>query len=591
MVDVPAHGADEGWDGGPARFQEIMKLSTKIILAAAAAVAVTAIGTCITVYWISKQNRVDSLRDDMRVIIKQAETVATRMDIMYRAKAFDTAGLIATAKQNSGGRPLKEIYAGTDFYNTIPIVASWQSAEKSAKDRGFDFFTPARPGLEARNPKNNYGAQFDEAFKAFDAGQEEYFTYDKTKNELVFARPVRLSESCLVCHGDPAKSLSGDGKDPLGFQMENMKLGDIRGAFVIKAPMTDDAVVAKTMRCMTLVSLGLLVIIAGGFYYFAQVQINRPLANAVVRIDGASSETTNAASQISATSQSLAEGSSEQAASIEETSASLEELASMTKRNAESSQKANDLAKQARVAADKGVGDMQAMNTAMEAIKTSSDDIAKIIKTIDEIAFQTNILALNAAVEAARAGEAGMGFAVVAEEVRNLAQRSAQAAKETAAKIEGAISRTAQGVEISGKVAQTLNEIVTKARQVDELAAEVAGASGEQTQGITQINVAVGQMDKVTQSNAASAEESAAAAEELTAQAYAMKDSVRELLALITGHEQSGPTRSAAAPQRAKASRVEAPAATRTNKAPAAPAKLASAKRAQIPLEGDFKDF
>jgi len=251
--------------------------------------------------------------------------------------------------------------------------------------------------------------------------------------------------------------------------------------------------------------------------------------------DGAS-QVASAAGQVSASSQILAEGASEQAASIEETSSSLEELSSMTKRNAENSQKANDLSKQTRTTADKGVADMQAMEAAMAAIKVSSDDIAKIIKTIDEIAFQTNILALNAAVEAARAGEAGMGFAVVADEVRNLAQRSAQAAKETAAKIEGAISKSAQGVELSGKVSLTLNEIVTKARQMDELAAEVAGASREQTQGITQINVAVGQMDKVTQSNAATAEETASAAEEMNAQAETMKQSVAELLQLVRGN-------------------------------------------------------
>jgi uncharacterized phage infection (PIP) family protein YhgE len=175
------------------------------------------------------------------------------------------------------------------------------------------------------------------------------------------------------------------------------------------------------------------------------------------------------------------------------------------------------------------------MSAAMEAIKASSNDIAKIIKTIDEIAFQTNILALNAAVEAARAGEAGMGFAVVADEVRNLAQRRAQAAKDTAVKIEGAISKTAQGVEISAKVAQGLQEIVTKARHVDELAAEVAAASREQSQGIDQVNSAVSQMDKVTQSNAANAEESASAAEELNTQAATLKDVVQDLLQLVDG--------------------------------------------------------
>jgi methyl-accepting chemotaxis protein len=265
--------------------------------------------------------------------------------------------------------------------------------------------------------------------------------------------------------------------------------------------------------------------------------ISAPIRKIAAQLGGGASEMTSAAGQVSSASQTLADGASEQAASIEETSASLEEMSSMTKRNSENAQKANDLAKQARDAADHGSNDVQAMSAAMGAIKASSDDIAKIIKTIDEIAFQTNILALNAAVEAARAGEAGMGFAVVADEVRNLAQRSAQAAKETAAKIEGAIARTGQGVQISSKVAQTLNDIVAKVRQVDELVAEVAGASREQTQGITQINTAVGQMDKVTQSNAASAEESAAAAEELNAQAETLKSAVAELAALVGSRE------------------------------------------------------
>jgi methyl-accepting chemotaxis protein len=202
---------------------------------------------------------------------------------------------------------------------------------------------------------------------------------------------------------------------------------------------------------------------------------------------------------------------------------------------------ANELARQARKAADTGADDMHGMTTAMQDIKTSSDDIAKIIKTIDEIAFQTNILALNAAVEAARAGEAGAGFAVVAEEVRALAQRAAQAARETAGKIEGAITKTTQGVQISSKVSLSLTEIVEKVRQVDELVAEVSTASHEQSQGVKQIATAVNQMDQVVQSNAAGAEESASASEELTAQSLTLQHIVEELHTLINGQADSVP--------------------------------------------------
>ena len=285
---------------------------------------------------------------------------------------------------------------------------------------------------------------------------------------------------------------------------------------------------------------GSIVIVLISFFCAVVVRdLYKSLTSVAEMLKTGAEQTSSAATEISNASQSLAEGAGKQAASIEETSSSLEEMASMTRRNSENSSKANDLARQTRAAADKGAADMQAMTDAIEAIKISSGDIAKIIKTIDEIAFQTNILALNAAVEAARAGEAGMGFAVVADEVRNLAQRSAQAARETASKIESAIANTAQGVEINSKVAQALNEIVVKARQMDELAAEVASASREQTQGVAQINKAVSQVDKITQSNAATAEESAAAAEELNAQAETMKQSVAELLKLVGGRNQT----------------------------------------------------
>jgi methyl-accepting chemotaxis protein len=257
------------------------------------------------------------------------------------------------------------------------------------------------------------------------------------------------------------------------------------------------------------------------------------------QLSGCSNETLSAAGQVSKSSQDLAHGSTEQAASLEETSASLEEMSSMTKRNADHTTQAKELARTARESADAGAEDMRNMGLAMTDIKTSGDDIAKIIKTIDEIAFQTNILALNAAVEAARAGESGAGFAVVADEVRALAQRSASAARETAAQIEKAISKTGLGVTLCDKVTGRLAEIVVKVREVDQLIGEVATASTEQTRGVDQINATIGQMSTVVQSNAATAEESAAAAEELNAQALSLNGIIATLQSLIEGGRKS----------------------------------------------------
>jgi methyl-accepting chemotaxis protein len=298
---------------------------------------------------------------------------------------------------------------------------------------------------------------------------------------------------------------------------------------------------ADARRAIRVILLAAIVGISIGILSgFAMVRgIGKTLSRVSRTLEEGANQVASAAAQVSASSQSLAEGASEQAASLEETSSSLEEMSSMTQRNAEGAQKGNTLTTQARDAAEAGAANMQAMNEAMAAIQTSSGDIARILKTIDEIAFQTNILALNAAVEAARAGEAGMGFAVVAEEVRNLAQRCAQSAKETAAKIEDATSKTAQGVEISAKVAQGLQEILTRVRQVTDLSAESAAASREQHQGISQLSTAVNQMDKITQSNAANAEETASAAEELNAQSEALKGAVMELMQLA-GAQDSG---------------------------------------------------
>jgi methyl-accepting chemotaxis protein len=386
---------------------------------------------------------------------------------------------------------------------------------------------------------DRYAQQFIQPVKVQGTG----YLYVFDKRGIVLAHPVKENVLKLnLSQFDWGRQLVGKsggqveynfaGVDKLAVFRASEKFGLSVCATLPKAeliaPVRHAAMINLTLGGITLLAtIGIITLVVRS--------LTRSLDREIRTLNETSSAVATTASHITASSQALAEGAGEQAASIEETSASLEELSGMTKSNAEHSQKANELSKQTRAAADKGMADMQAMNTAMQAIKESSDDIAKIIKTIDEIAFQTNILALNAAVEAARAGEAGMGFAVVADEVRNLAQRSAMAARETATKIEGAITRSAQGVELSGKVTESLNDIVTKARQVDELASDVAGASREQMQGITQINTAVGQMDKVTQSTAASAEESAASAYELNAQAGLMKQAVADLLVLVEG--------------------------------------------------------
>ncbi len=263
--------------------------------------------------------------------------------------------------------------------------------------------------------------------------------------------------------------------------------------------------------------------------------ITKPIRRIIAGLTEGAEQVSAASGQVSAASQSLAEGATEQAAGLEETSSSLEEMSSMTKQNADNAQQANTLASEARKAADTGTEAMGRMNTAINDIQKSSDETAKIIKVIDEIAFQTNLLALNAAVEAARAGEAGKGFAVVAEEVRNLAMRSAEAAKNTANMIEESVKNSKNGVDIASEVAKVLEEIVQGVGKTTDLISEIAAASAEQAQGIDQVNTAVAQMDKVTQQNAASAEESASASEELSAQAESMKEVVNELVSLVGG--------------------------------------------------------
>lgn len=254
------------------------------------------------------------------------------------------------------------------------------------------------------------------------------------------------------------------------------------------------------------------------------------LSDALSQVVAATEQVNSAAAQISAGSQSLAQATTEQASSLEEVTSSLQEMASMTKQNAASAKEGRALSDGARSSASRGIESMQRLSAAIEKIKASSDATAKIVKTIDEIAFQTNLLALNAAVEAARAGDAGKGFAVVAEEVRNLAMRSAESAKNTANLIEESVKNAEGGVALNHEVFKNFEEISEQVRKVTEVMAEIAAASEQQTQGVDQISSAVEQMNQVTQQSAANAEESASASEELSGQS-------EELLDMVSGFQ------------------------------------------------------
>jgi methyl-accepting chemotaxis protein len=293
----------------------------------------------------------------------------------------------------------------------------------------------------------------------------------------------------------------------------------------------------------------------------------RSLDRVAGNLDEGAHQVESASGQLTTSSQVLAEGSSEQAASLEEAASAMEEMSAMTRRNADSAAESKSLSDQANRSVEKASDSMGGLVRQMNEISSMSEEIGKIIKTIDEIAFQTNLLALNAAVEAARAGEAGAGFAVVADEVRNLAQRAAGAAKSTADLIEGALHKIQEGTGMVERTSVDFRDVVAAVKKVNELASEVAAASAEQNRGIGEVSAAVAQMDKVTQNNAASAEEIASASEQMNAQTLTLRQVVRELRALVAGADR---LERAAAP---------APRAPRAGKVRVAPPSRVAAPR------------
>jgi methyl-accepting chemotaxis protein len=433
--------------------------------------------------------------------------------------------------------PLKQLKVIADSYAVNLIdAANKTNAGIFTPRQGLDSVVQAREAI--RREWGNYLATYltpEEAALAKQAG-DLLATAD---------RDVERLEAALRKLGD-AKAEAGlltefDGPLYASIDPVSAKISDLVELQLRVAGEEYAAAQERYSRLLTQITL-LIAIGGGGALLGAILTVRRitgVLHRATDEIHSAAMQASAASGQVSAGSQTIAQGASEQAATLEQTGAALEEIASMTTRNAENAAAAHTAASDTRASAELGVSQMVKLQGSMQALAESSADITKILKTIEEIAFQTNILALNAAVEAARAGEAGAGFSIVADEVRSLAKRCAEAARDTGAKIKVANDNTGAGAETGREVAATLEMILSKVRDVDSRIAEIATASGEQSTGITELNKAVRQLDQITQGNASTAEETASAAEELNAQSAELIHIVERLVGLIDGAQAS----------------------------------------------------
>ncbi|MBL7543513.1 MAG: DUF3365 domain-containing protein [Bdellovibrionaceae bacterium] len=510
-----------------------MSLFKKIILALTLAVIISsAIQITMSFHQVAKLGEHD--------LISKSRAILSRLE--------KTASFIAT----QGGLAevmgkMKETYPNGDLpdnakkvvLNQVPIFAALMVGSDGAKEEGYEFRVFS---LNPRNKKNMATSKESEILREFEKNSDKHEIVETTSDQVIVYRPIRLSEKrgCLSCHGDPKTSPWNNGKDILGYTMENWSDGHLHAVFAIIQSKDDtkkanmDGLILVIGACILglFISIGIAMIITKASF--------KNLAHINDQLNKVGMELFSAGKEIQSSSQSLSNAATQAAASIEETSASTEEVSSMIKLNANNSSQAKELANECQKQAQDGQMQVNQLIQSMDEISKSSKKIEEITGVIDDISFQTNLLALNAAVEAARAGEQGKGFAVVAEAVRSLAQRSSISAKEISTLIKESVEKIQHGHKIAKESGASLNRIVTAVEKVTVLNSEIANASQEQSAGMETINKSILELDKLTQMNAASAEETATSSESLNQQAEKLKEQMLSLTHTILGNNTSG---------------------------------------------------
>lgn len=467
-----------------------MDLSKKTGLIISLTVGLLVIGSLLYQQNKYTEYKSDDLLHTMETIVENGQEVIKGFAELQDDGAINREYLLEELKQHQD-------YRDSKFYKSIPVIAALSSMEKLSTEKGFTLRTPKK---QPRNPENEPTAYERKIIDYFiTTGETQYSIIDSENDLIVYAKPVVIGKSCLSCHGDPADSPTGDGRDVLGFEMEGWDEGQVVGAYILSSPKEIlDAEVREAFltSAAVILGLGLLCLVFSVTYMRKGVVL--PILSSIRQLNERAESTREQSMRLLGLSTKVSEGSQHQAAAIEETSASAEEISAQTHSSKQQCTSAADMMTEVMHAIHASVDDLRTLNEAMEEVKSSGDEISGIVNTIDDIAFQTNLLALNASVEAARAGEAGAGFSVVADEVRKLAQKSAEAARQTSDRITRSTTAIAKSDSMKEKISEALERVKTKSSLMVQSNQQIVEMAEEQENGILQMKTALEQIQEVT---------------------------------------------------------------------------------------------